>query len=283
MLSLRLLLSSIVIPITRNILILSSILHTIFETSFLAYIQKYKRRNKFPNLSRNLPLNMNIFLVIGIILFASCSNARSPARVPVIKGSTTKAAPRPPVTKKPAPLIVIDAGHGGMDQGASSRGILEKTAALKTAQLIQTHLRKKGYRVKMTRLKDEFIPLAKRAQVANASKARLFVSIHYNAAKSIEAKGIEVYFYNSKEPWRLNGSKKLATCVLHRLIARTGARSRGVKSGNFHVIRETNMPAILVEGGFITNKGEGSLIKDQRYLDRVALSVAEGIDRYFKT
>lgn len=215
-----------------------------------------------------------------LILFASCSNARRAPPTPGVKGSVAR---NPTITKKPSPLIIIDAGHGGMDNGASCGGLFEKISALRTAKLVQIHLRKKGYRVQMTRTKDEFIPLAKRAQIANKAKARLFVSIHYNAAKSTDAKGIEVYYYNSKEPWRLNGSKKLATCVLHRLIARTGAHSRGVKTGNFHVIRETDMPSILVEGGFVTNKSERSLLKEYRYLDRIALSVAEGIDRYFKS
>jgi len=199
-------------------------------------------------------------------------------------GATTRPPQRnPSVRTKQPPLIVIDPGHGGMDRGASCGGLHEKLPVLKTALLAKKYLEQKGYRVRMTRQNDKFIPLAERAAIANKSRCRLFVSIHYNAAKSKAAKGIEVYYYNSKEPWRLKSSKKLATCLLHRMVANTGAKSRGVKEGNFHVIRETNMPAVLIEGGFITNNSERAMIKDPKYIDRIARSVAEGIDRYFKS
>lgn len=190
--------------------------------------------------------------------------------------------PSPGIKKTLAPLIVIDPGHGGMDKGASSGGVEEKSPTLETALLIKKYLIQKGYRVLLTRTSDTFISLDQRAAIANNCHCKLFVSIHYNAAKSAEAKGIEVYHFDSKDATRSKSSKKLATCLLHRLIANTGAKSRGVKAGNFHVIRETTMPAVLIEGGFITNSGERSLIRDEKYLDRIARSVAEGIDRYFQ-
>ncbi|MEX0961294.1 MAG: N-acetylmuramoyl-L-alanine amidase [Simkaniaceae bacterium] len=189
----------------------------------------------------------------------------------------------PPIRKNQPSLIVLDPGHGGMDKGASSHGVDEKHPALQTALKAKQYLMQKGYRVILTRVTDVFIPLSKRASIANQNRCKLFVSIHFNAAKSTNAKGIEVFYFNAKEPWRLQSSKKLATCLLHRLVAQTGARSRGVKTANFHVIRETNMPAVLVEGGFLTNPGERTLLSDEKYLDRLAKALAEGIDRYYKS
>jgi N-acetylmuramoyl-L-alanine amidase len=180
------------------------------------------------------------------------------------------------------PLIVIDAGHGGTDEGAKVNHFMEKKLALTTALLTMKHLEELGYRVVMTRSRDVFLPLPRRVSIANKAKGSLFVSVHFNSSPSVEAKGIEIFYYDSKEMWRTRASKRLASCILHRVIDQTDAVSRGIKQGNFHVIRETEMPAVLVEGGFITNREERSLLRDKEYLDRLAVGIAKGIDKYMK-
>lgn len=180
------------------------------------------------------------------------------------------------------PQIVVDAGHGGFDLGAHSKVCEEKDVCLKTAELVKKYLLQKGYRVVMTRVRDEFIPLKKRAQIANMSQSQLLVSVHYNAAKSEKASGVEVYYYDEAESWRAQRSKQVAGLVLSNIISSTGAHSRGVKGGNFCVIRETKMPSILVEGGFITNPSERSKLCDSKYIDTLAQAVANGVDQYFK-
>ena len=140
-----------------------------------------------------------------------------------------------------------------------------------------------GYRVILTRNRDLFIPLKERVEIANANKSKLFVSLHFNAAQSTDAKGIEVYYFGKGEPLRIKSSKQLARNVLSKLLQHTGAPSRGVKHGNFLVIRETKMPAILIEGGFITHGEERNLLKSRAYQEEIAKAVAEGIDHYFKT
>lgn len=178
-------------------------------------------------------------------------------------------------------LIVIDPGHGGFDIGAAVQSVEEKMVALQTATLLKKYLHDKGYRVVLTRSRDVFISLEKRTSIANDTKSKLFVSIHFNAFKRANVKGIEIYYYNKRAKWRQNASKRLAQIVLNHLIAATGTHSRGVRSGNFHVIRETNMPAILIEGGFITNKQERNHLKDKKYIEKMARSIADGIDKYF--
>ncbi|MBF5059800.1 hypothetical protein NEPTK9_001318 [Candidatus Neptunochlamydia vexilliferae] len=183
----------------------------------------------------------------------------------------------------PKQLIVIDPGHGGFDIGAQVQTLKEKALALKTATLVKEYLHKKGYRVILTRSRDVFISLKKRTTIANDTKSKLFVSIHFNSFRGQKPHGIEIYYYNKGSKWRQNASKKLAQLVLNGMITATGAHSRGVKQGNFHVIRETQMPAILIEGGFMTNPGEHAKLRSQAYLDKMALSIANGIDKYLKS
>jgi N-acetylmuramoyl-L-alanine amidase len=180
------------------------------------------------------------------------------------------------------PLIILDPGHGGDDEGAKVRYFMEKRLALMTALLVRKSLEEMGYRVMMTRSKDVFIPLHRRVSIANKTKAVLFASIHYNSSSSAEAHGIEVFYHGGSDAKRMQQSRKLAGSVLTELLSQTEAHSRGVKSGNFHVIRETSMPAILIEGGFMTNNDERTHLRDKRYLEKVAKGIAQGIDKYLR-
>lgn len=180
--------------------------------------------------------------------------------------------------------IILDPGHGGSDVGTQSISkprYQEKSLNLVTANFVKGYLEQLGYRVMLTRKEDKFVSLEKRAQIANEKKPDLFISIHYNSAPSSEAQGVEVFFYHSKENKnRADASKSLAQSVLKNVISNTKAPSRGVKHGNFAVIRETKMPAILIEGGFVTNEAELQKLKDPTYLKRLAWGIAKGVDEY---
>lgn len=206
----------------------------------------------------------------------------APKRNKNVRKAVSSVKKQLPRKKKSGNLVVLDPGHGGFDLGACSGNCVEKKLCLATAERVKKYLNDKGYRVIMTRTRDVFIPLEKRTKLANQVRSKIFVSLHYNAAKSSSASGIEVFYYNSKDPYRLRQSKKLATAVLGKMLARSGAISRGVKAGNFYVIRETSMPSILVEGGFITHARERGLISDARYREKLARAIADGIHTYFK-
>jgi len=178
-------------------------------------------------------------------------------------------------------LVVIDPGHGGVDIGAQAQMIQEKVLALQTAMLVKKYLYNKGYPVVLTRSRDVFVSLEKRSSIANATKGKVFVSIHFNAFKGRHVKGIEVFYYNKGPMWRQVASKRLAQIMLNKLVYATHAPSRGIKPGNFHVVRQTYMPAILIEGGFLTNAQERNLLKNKRYIEKVALSISDAIDQYF--
>ena len=179
------------------------------------------------------------------------------------------------------PLIVLDAGHGGSDEGACVRKLQEKRLTLLTALFTKRYLEEKGYRVIMTRSKDVYISLPKRVSCANKAKAALFVSIHFNSAKNTLAEGVEVFCYKEGGA-RTSSSKKLAEKALKGILKETGALSRGVKTGNFHVIRETKMPAVIIEAGFMTNKDEWAQLRKKSYLERIAKGIAIGVDQYLQ-
>jgi N-acetylmuramoyl-L-alanine amidase len=189
------------------------------------------------------------------------------------------------ISKSLKKVIVLDAGHGGLDIGTKENKpyLEEKKAALTTAILAKKYLDQLGYKVILTRSTDAFIPLSQRVGTANKSSSNLFVSLHYNSSPNQTAHGIEIFFCPTKNgKIRASASKKLAAKVLDNVIKRTKAKSRGVKQASFYVIRETKMPAVLLEGGFISNPQERAKLKNVQYLEKIAKGVADGVDRYFK-
>lgn len=181
-------------------------------------------------------------------------------------------------------VIMVDPGHGGDDFGTNPLGSAkyhEKYLNLSTSQLLKDYLNKMGYAVILTRTDDTFISLDQRSDMANQKKADLFVSVHYNSAPSTDANGIEVFYYHDNaNPNRMKKSKALARAVIAKMIEQTQAKSRGIKQGNLAVIRETNMPAILIEGGFMTNTHEMEKIKKLSYQKSIAQGIAHGIHDY---
>lgn len=230
-----------------------------------------------------------LFLCMAMLVITGCSRSIHHERIYIPKHGPhverEKVALAPTIPKEDTNLlIVIDAGHGGKDDGTQSveqPKFLEKHLTLTTAKMLDTYLQGYGFRTYMTREDDTYIPLSKRAEMANEKDTHLFISVHYNAAENRTAKGIEVYYYDSdKDTSRTKDSKKLATAVLDDVITETHAKSRGVKHGNFAVIRETKMPAILIEGGFMTNEDEMNNIKNASYMKKIAWGIAQGIKDY---
>jgi len=183
------------------------------------------------------------------------------------------------------PIVVIDAGHGGLDLGARFRHPFceEKRMTLTCALLAKKYLNQLGYKVILTRSTDVFVSLPRRVHIANQSRCTLFVSLHFNSSSNADANGVEIFYCEKeKEDRRAKSSRKLAQSILGDLLQKTKAKSRGVKKENFFVIRESRVPAVLVEGGFITNPYERNLLKQRQYLDKIARGVAAGVDKYFK-
>lgn len=235
------------------------------------------------------PIVQWIFCTLLILSFNGCAPPPHPA--PIFRPTPVYIPPPPPqvtpvtkVNNKDTILIAIDAGHGGEDFGAQSTTTpryQEKYLNLSAAKMLKHFLEEQGYKVMMTRMGDEFIALDKRADFANNQEATLFVSVHFNSAPAKEADGIEVYYYRSNQNKnRTENSMVLASSILNKVVESTQAKSRGTKHGNFAVIRQTTMPAVLVEGGFLTNDNEMQKIKDPAYLKKLAWGITRGIEDY---
>lgn len=207
-------------------------------------------------------------------------------KAPIAHKSPSRSEKEPMAkVEKKREIIVLDAGHGGKDKGASSQKshYEEKVLTLKTARLVKGYLESLGYPVILTRSSDVFLSLEERAELANTTGATLFISIHYNTAPDPKAEGVEVFYYkDDKEPkaHRLLSSKRLGESVLSTVVKHTGASPRGVKRANFAVIRKTQMPAILIEAGFLTNPKERDRIKSEAYLRYLSWGIAKGINCY---
>lgn len=169
--------------------------------------------------------------------------------------------------------VVIDAGHGGQDNGGKWGQVYEKHLALDTAARLENNLKKMGYRTVMTRRSDYFITLPQRVSIGNQYKDAIFVCIHYNYTWKQQVSGLETFYYSSE-------GQRLAQCVQGSLVNRTRTVDRNAKFARFYVLRNSTLPAILVEGGFVTNESERDLMKSGGYREAVARGVAEGIQRY---
>ena len=167
--------------------------------------------------------------------------------------------------------ICIDAGHGGKDPGACAGGAREKDIALSVALKIGALLT--CYKVVYTREEDVYVGLAERALIANQAKADLFVSVHCNSAPSASANGMEVYVHTSRSA----ASTRAANTIYDRLLPASGFRGRGVKANDYAVLRETVMPAVLVELGFVSNEGDRAKLISESWQDRAAEAIASGI------
>lgn len=181
-------------------------------------------------------------------------------------------------------IIYIDPGHGGKDSGTlNDPKWSEKNLNLVTSKLLKEQLEQLGYQAVLTRGGDEFLSLKERVALANSNRASLFVSIHYNHSPNANAQGVEVFYFNKGDTSRIQHSKSLADSVVSRIAKHTGAKNRGAKKGNFAVIRETEMPAILIEGGFLSNHEEREKVENAHYRYYLTWAIACGIDAYLKS
>ena len=179
-------------------------------------------------------------------------------------------------------IIMIDAGHGGTDPGAignlNGKTINEKDLTLTLAYKVKAILESNGYKTAMTRTGDTLPSLSERPQMANDMDCALFVSIHINSATSTGAYGTEVYYSeeNNGDEYGVT-SQELATKVLDEMLKYMKSNDRGVRMANWAVIRRSNMPAVLVEVGYISNEKELANMCNDDYQNKTAMGIAEGI------
>ncbi|MFI5180913.1 MAG: N-acetylmuramoyl-L-alanine amidase [Thermoanaerobaculia bacterium] len=242
---------------------------------------------------------------------------RTAAGVPVPVG----AAPAPETSK--ARIVVLDAGHGGTEEGAKGPGgLLEKEATLALEKTMQEVLGRHGFRVVPTRSTDATVSLEDRAASANGAKADVFVSLHANASRSVSAHGTEVYYlsldasdraaallaesenkaaeestaeknaalrdldlilWDLAQNQHLAASERLAEIIQADFNRLLGVTTRGVKQAPFRVLIGVNAPAVLVEVAFITNPDEEKKLASEEFRRQTAETLAGSLDTFFRT
>jgi N-acetylmuramoyl-L-alanine amidase len=195
--------------------------------------------------------------------------------------------------------VILDAGHGGIDSGATGAMGKEKDATLDVVLRAKKLLQENGYQVRCTRLTDLFVPLEKRAQFASRHANAIFVSVHFNKSNKGEASGLETYCLAprgvpSMDEENLSYSDyvqhaghvndpaniALATTVHAALVRNLGLTDRGVKRARFVVIKNITIPGILIEGGFMSGTPDARLIAAADYRQRMAKCILDGVNRY---
>ena len=218
--------------------------------------------------------------------------------------------------------IVLDPGHGGQDPGAlGRRGTREKVVVIDVARRLKKKLEKQGFEVIMARDSDQFVSLADRSKCGNSHKADLFVSIHANWSPNRAACGLETYFLSeAKTDWEravaarenassqagdsgsvldaggdvgliladlaqneyLVESSELAGWIQEKTVSYARIKDRGVRQANFYVLRNNFMPAVLVECGFLSNRSEEKLLREDDHRERLAEGISRGIVEFAK-
>ncbi len=190
---------------------------------------------------------------------------------PVAETETKPKPNKPPIKNK----VVLDPGHGGTDYGAIREGINEKDITLDLTQRVASILKSKGYKYAITRTDDTYIGLQERCDFTDAENPEIFVSIHVNSAVATEPYGIETHYYHEN-------SKELAEVIQKHLINDIDTKDRGVIKSKFYVINHTEVPAVLVETGFISNPDERADLITEKRKQATAKAIAEGIIEYLK-
>jgi N-acetylmuramoyl-L-alanine amidase len=236
---------------------------------------------------QNLTAWLGLLLMIGSFAWWQRSTP------PTVTTST-----RPPIVPPPVTLVVLDPGHGGQDSGAMCGGILEKDLTLDVAQRVDRLLQAQGTATLMTRNGDNYVSLADRAALGNRAQNCILVSIHFNEGNKNTSAGVETYYAERQMPaipqlasWlpflqRASlgtpdiESQSLAEFIQEALVARTQAVNRGTKAEQFFMIANVRHPAVLVEGGFLTNKEDIAKLASGDYREQMAAGIAEGILHY---
>jgi N-acetylmuramoyl-L-alanine amidase len=191
-----------------------------------------------------------------VALLPACASTRTAAVKNTTKSFTT---------------VVVDAGHGGKDNGAYRRyGPPEKIVALDVAQRLERNLRESQLKTVMTRNSDVFIELNDRVAIENAQKDAIFVSIHFNDSRRRGIHGFETYYHSGT-------SAELANRIQSKLMTIPHSMNRGVHTANFRVLRLATHPAVLVECGFLSNRSEGNQARDAEYRELLSERIAEAI------
>lgn len=176
-------------------------------------------------------------------------------------------------------IVILDAGHGGIDEGTSYQNINEKDIAFKITKYTETVLESKGYTVILTRNEDKLLSLKEIGNIVNAAKGNVFVSIHINSIKDPSYKGMTTYYY-APEGYQKDERVKLSKTIQKEVVKSDGWEDKGIKTQNLAVLRYSEIPCALVECGFITNKEDREKLLKEEVLRNISENISRGIIKY---
>lgn len=233
----------------------------------------------FPNACyrrRDLILKRGFFILLALLVSVLSAEAKSR------RSAKKSRTPSPPAIQKnysntPFSTVVVDAGHGGRDDGGIPQNLLlEKQATLDVALRLDKELKKAGFKTVLTRRKDVFIPLDSRAAIANSHPGAVFISIHFDSSPKRTPRGVDVHYATP-------GEAPLAATILRHLAKTTDGTNRGIKRARFCVLRKTRSRAVLAECGFLTNRTDADMVRKASYRQKLAKALCTGIVEYRNT
>ena len=173
--------------------------------------------------------------------------------------------------------VFLDAGHGGVDAGASGNGLFEKDITLHVVKAVEAMLNTMydGVETKLSRIDDKFMSLTNRTKAANEWGADFLISVHINSAENVNAQGFESFSHSTLA----GNATKAFQNVMHSAIMKQCPEfeDRGQRQQDFHMLRESNMPAVLTESGFISSAHDANLLKSSDFIERLVLGHTNGI------
>lgn len=220
------------------------------------------------------------FLFLAVLGIRLCANwisslpapAQSEAAQEYDGTPDTQAQPSIPTVQAICGTVTVDPGHGGIDPGCGEEGSLEKDIVLPISMKLKALLEQAGVTVVMTRTTDQTVSLDDRAIMANNAASDLFVSIHCNSYEGV-ARGMDCYYHKN------DSAKLLAQAILDR-AGELGIVTRQVQKNNYQVLWDTDMPAVLVETGFLTDPDDRAALLDPAHQDTVARAIADAVLAY---
>ena len=231
---------------------------------------------------------MGLLLMVGATVWIEMTSK------PDVTGGSTRTT----VTGQPFAMVVLDPGHGGQDSGAMVGNVMEKDLTLDVAQRVDRILQARGLATVLTRVGDSYVSLAERAALTNHVHDCVFVSIHFNEGNKTVSSGVETYYADHQMtpgtpivswlPFLQRASSQspnfesqsLAGFIQDALVVRTQAVNRGTKAEQFFVIANVQHPAVLVEGGFLSNQEDIAKLGSEEYREQIAGAISDGIVRY---
>jgi N-acetylmuramoyl-L-alanine amidase len=190
------------------------------------------------------------------------------------------------LSKKEKPynhVAVLDPGHGGADKGTNLKNLYEKDITLKIVNYAEKELIYKGCKIIKTRNEDKFVPLQTIGNITNSAKAEAFISVHINSNKESKYNGVTTYYYYNTKEEQKGERMALANAMQKELLKSDNWYDRGLLKNNYAVLRYSNIPAVLLECGFMSNEGDRDKLSKEEVLKNFGNNISNGLLNYLNS